>query len=590
MAQACLCDATCVAAASVFSIRADTEFASESAISILQFTGHTKLAITPFLDRVNRPLKKAVDKMDLNPKNAELIVGLVARMGVDTSGIVPSISDELDRYGYKVHIIRVTDLIRNFEEKLGLDESNTYNRYKSYIKACNKLRREIGDAVMADLAITDIRSKREQETNDPSNTTTRIAYIINQIKRPEESERFRKVFGEHYVQISCHADESVRISRLQSRIAADNPGNPKGYHWDLQARELVFMDETEENEENGQRVRQVFPLSDIIINANSVTGAEKGIERFFRALFGDNSVTPTREEYGMQLANTAAQRSSDLSRQVGAAILNSSTEIQALGCNEVPRAGGGTYWEGDASDGRDFAIGHDSNEDRRLTVLMDLMLRLKEINALSENIATREDIKKTLFDRKDNVINESQLMDSLEYGRTVHAEMNAITDAARGGHSIRDCTLFSNTFPCHNCAKHIVAAGIAEVVYIHPYPKSYAKELFSDSIEVNPPLPGDQGSDHTYLGRKVIFRQFIGIQGPMYSRVFTKSRWKKGHGKVERFDKTNASYIRRMPLSAYQETEVLLLDDLSNALTAAGYLLKSLDANNDKPTGDELSR
>ncbi|MDN3612645.1 hypothetical protein QWZ16_23945 [Vibrio ostreicida] len=26
-------------------------------------------------------------------------------------------------------------------------------------------------------------------------------------------------------------------------------------------------------------------------------------------------------------------------------------------------------------------------------------------------------------------------------------------------------------FPCHNCAKHIVASGIKRVVYVEPYPK-----------------------------------------------------------------------------------------------------------------------
>ncbi|MEN8474126.1 hypothetical protein ABFV89_16230, partial [Brucella abortus] len=94
-------------------------------------------------------------------------------------------------------------------------------------------------------------------------------------------------------------------------------------------------------------------MSDVVINTVSHAANSNDLERFFRALFGDNSVTPTRDEYAMDLANTAAQRSSDLSRQVGAAILNDRMEVQALGCNEVGKFGGGTYWEGDAGDARE---------------------------------------------------------------------------------------------------------------------------------------------------------------------------------------------------------------------------------------------
>lgn len=47
----------------------------------------------------------------------------------------------------------------------------------------------------------------------------------------------------------------------------------------------------------------------------------------------------------------------------------------------------------------------------------------------------------------------------------------------------REATLYSTTYPCHGCAKHIVAAGISEVVYYEPYPKSRALALHDDSIQ-----------------------------------------------------------------------------------------------------------
>ena len=437
----------------------------------------------------------------------------------------------------------------------------------SYIAACNKLRASTDLSIMALLAISEIALRRKADGH-ADNIETRTAYIINQIKRPEEFDLLRKVYGEHYVQISCHADEDIRVSRMINLIVDGHPDEPKSFNWEIKARELIHMDESQENESNGQRVRQVFPLSDVIVNANSSHYAIADIQRFFKALFGDQSVTPTRQEYGMELANTAAQRSSDLSRQVGAAILTRTMEIQALGCNEVARAKGGTYWENDAGDGRDFALGKDSNEQRRKAVLVDLMLRLRKANALIEDLKTQAEIEKFLFDRTDKTIEDSQIMDSLEYGRTVHAEMNAITDAARCGHRIRDCTLYSNTFPCHNCAKHIIASGISTVIFNHPYPKSYAKELFEDSIVINPP-----STDREFVSRsKVVFCQFIGIVGPMYARVFTKARWKREQGAIKKFDTLSARYIRRTPLPAYPRTEELLLVELESDLIKAGLL------------------
>ncbi len=42
--------------------------------------------------------------------------------------------------------------------------------------------------------------------------------------------------------------------------------------------------------------------------------------------------------------------------------------------------------------------------------------------------------------------------------------------------------LYCTTYPCHSCARHIVAAGITEVYYIEPYRKSLATKLHDDAI------------------------------------------------------------------------------------------------------------
>ncbi|MCP2807341.1 deaminase, partial [Salmonella enterica subsp. enterica serovar Typhimurium] len=75
------------------------------------------------------------------------------------------------------------------------------------------------------------------------------------------------------------------------------------------------------------------------------------------------------------------------------------------------------------------------------------------------------------------LLKDTGLLGITEYGRAVHAEMEALLSAARNGIAIRGGTLYTTTYPCHNCAKHIVAAGIKKVKFVEPYPKSYATKM-----------------------------------------------------------------------------------------------------------------
>ncbi|HEY3757654.1 MAG TPA: cytidine/deoxycytidylate deaminase family protein [Opitutaceae bacterium] len=58
----------------------------------------------------------------------------------------------------------------------------------------------------------------------------------------------------------------------------------------------------------------------------------------------------------------------------------------------------------------------------------------------------------------------SRLRDGHEQA-TVHAEQNAIADAARRGSSVEGCIAYLTHYPCLNCAKILAAAGILEVRY-----------------------------------------------------------------------------------------------------------------------------
>lgn len=69
----------------------------------------------------------------------------------------------------------------------------------------------------------------------------------------------------------------------------------------------------------------------------------------------------------------------------------------------------------------------------------------------------------------------------LELCRAVHAEQNAIAQAARLGISIEGATLYCTHKPCVTCTKIIVNAGIKRVVYTHDYPDELADKLLEES-------------------------------------------------------------------------------------------------------------
>jgi cytidine deaminase len=235
-----------------------------------------------------------------------------------------------------------------------------------------------------------------------------------------------------------------------------------------------------------------------------------------------------------------------------------------MGCNEVPKAGGGTYWTGDVRDERDFIQGGDPNERKKVELLVDLIDRLKQGNYLCSELmqieSSYEISKALLTDGSDHSVNKSKAMDLLEFGRIIHAEMSAICDASRKGVSIDGPILYCTTFPCHICAKHIVASGIRRVVYLEPYPKSYAVELHGDSIEVDPTEPTD----------RVIFQGFIGVSPYRYRDLFEKGRRKYSGGLAEKWAQGTTRPVIEVYYPSYFKAEAHVVAQLNDALQQIG--------------------
>lgn len=68
-----------------------------------------------------------------------------------------------------------------------------------------------------------------------------------------------------------------------------------------------------------------------------------------------------------------------------------------------------------------------------------------------------------------------------ELCRGLHAEQNALVQAARHGISVRDSTLYCTTEPCVLCSKMLINAGITRIVYAEEYPDELARQMLREA-------------------------------------------------------------------------------------------------------------
>lgn len=378
-------------------------------------------------------------------------------------------------------------------------------------------------------AIQRYRASAEKDAeNGEERVQPKTAYVIRQLKRPQEVDLLRRVYGKQFILVSAYGSIADRKRILETSLKRSLPLNVSDVEIGCKADGLMHRDQIEEDDRFGQNLRDTFHRADVFVDGVSKSAMAAMIERFIYGLFGKADIAPSKSEYGMYAAAAAALRSSDLSRQIGAAIFTAEGELITQGCNEVPKAFGGTYWDGEEPDYRDVKIGYDPNDVHRKEVVRDFLERLQEGGFLSEkatNLGASSKIVDALTKKSEGepefegqgVLSEAAVMDLTEYGRVVHAEMCAICDAARLGKSVKGAILFSTTFPCHNCTKHILASGISKVVYIEPYPKSKAKVLHENEIELE-----------RVSTTRVSFIPFIGVSPVRYRDIFQKGKRKKG--------------------------------------------------------------
>jgi dCMP deaminase len=142
---------------------------------------------------------------------------------------------------------------------------------------------------------------------------------------------------------------------------------------------------------------------------------------------GGNMNRPNWDQYWMQIASDSKSRSTCLRRHVGA-VLVKNNQILSMGYNGAP----------------------------------------SKTSHCEETGCLRQTLNIPSGERA-------------EICRAVHAEQNAIIQAAKNGVSIDNSVLYVTTSPCNICAKMLINAGVKEIVYLERYPDKIADKLFASS-------------------------------------------------------------------------------------------------------------
>ena len=445
----------------------------------------------------------------------ELVFALVGPVGIDFDPIYRALKDALSIVDFTCEEIRLSNLLHDVTRWSHLATiTEEDKRIREHMAAGTAFRETAErDDALAVYAIGVIREHREDETGNPDVPRDRHAYVLRSLKRPEEVDTLRRIYGRRLFVIAATSPRESLVNSLATKIAASHH-SAKANEYLSSANQLIQTDEKEQDKPRGQNLRDTFPKADLFISVRPNTLYKASIARFVEAIFGYPFHTPHREELGMYHAQASALRSADLGRQVGAAITTLDGDVVSVGTNEVPKAGGGLYWDGDQPDQRDFKTGRDSSVQLRQQVLGDVLDRLQHAKWFKKPYSDKpiSELILSALAVKNAPLKGSQLMAGIEFMRAVHAEMAAIINAARRGISVDKCVMYSTTFPCHDCAKHLVAAGISKVFYIEPYAKSLATHLYPDSVAVDPVV----------LRNDVVnFVPFFGIAPRQYIDLFT---------------------------------------------------------------------
>jgi len=450
----------------------------------------------------------------------EIVIAFAGPVGCGLDGVVEATERSLIDHGYAVVRLKLGACLEAaleaghviVESPPGSEE---FARRRRLQMAALRMREASDDVhLLAEYAVERVlaeRSRAPLSDRAPVAVPGRTAYLLDQLKRPEEVDLLRTLYRNLFYLVGVTRSYAHRLRTLLDLNMRRE-----------EAESLMAIDR-QESSDFGQRLERTLQLADVFVRNEVDADPLLTLRRFIRLLHGDSAISPTCEEIGMYAAYAASLKSACLSRQVGAAIANDRGEILATGCNDVPAQGGGVHPRQGVGDQRCLHMKtHLCHNDRSKHQL------LREIGAVLRRAlpVVANGVPQAAMDSAmDAIYSQTRLGYLIEFSRAVHAEMDAILTMARTcTPGLLGSTMFTTTFPCHSCARHVVAAGISRVVYIEPYEKSLAQALHNDSIRFEAMPESADTADAEGVGTKaedrVSFEHFEGIAPRLFPVAF----------------------------------------------------------------------
>ncbi|MEI7252198.1 anti-phage dCTP deaminase [Pectobacterium versatile] len=496
----------------------------------------------------------------------ELVIALCGPIGSPLHETAEQIAHTLFDYGYTTSIIKLSDLIRLNANavNMGVNEKTNFEKFKTLINIGDELRKKYGNDVLTKMAIAKISGDREKTFGQIADVANegksiskikehRLCHVIDSIKNKYELDLLKTIYGRMLYSIGVFSPLEIRRSNLEkdSFLSIDD------------IHKLVDTDSGEEFD-HGQSVRDTFPKCDYFMRVDAgITEPTQGdakaqilksLERFFKLVFKTAVISPSSDENAMYAAASAARNSACLSRQVGAAVTSLEGVLLSTGWNDVPRSGGGLYGKPALDSLRIKSVELDSRCYSYNRICSNDAEKRKLAEIVIDNlIAKKLMIKKNRDNAVKLIITSSRLKDLIEFSRAIHAEMHAILSASRiAGDRIIGGKIFVTTYPCHSCARHIVAAGISEVYFIEPYRKSLATRLHDDTMTESI----DLGSD------KVRLIQFSGVAPSRFLELFESGSRKGDKGMLHLQKGSDAHPVSNVSLRAIPRLEEVVIAEL----------------------------
>ena len=403
------------------------------------------------------------------------IIGLTGRFGAGCTTIYSLLTTEENYVGFSLS----THLKETAQKN---SEYNTFPKknQRSYLQ-------NLGDLIREKNGQNYLAKKIIKEIGKLNNSHD---IVVDSFKNPAEVNEFRKKFPNFYL-FAIDSETEERWNRTKDIYDKDRKVFDKDDERDKGTDDIPYK---------GQQVKTCMKIADILINNDKSfynldeTINQKVVEEYGQKIKGHIKLikdpgkrAPNLDELYMHQACSVSLRSQCLKRQVGAIIVRNGDEkgkgsyIIASGTNNVP------YGE---------------------TSCIELKQCYRDMvkEKIIKDINYCPYCGKEHLNKKSNICNECSkefyMPKLLDICRAVHAEEQAILQAAKLGISVEGTTLYTSTHPCLLCSKKIINSGIKSIVYLESYPVLQSIEMLENC--------------------KIKRKKFEGVTSRVFNKLFLK--------------------------------------------------------------------